>query len=106
MPYTQLLMSFEPICSPKKRPFRKTSTDAKESIEDSKEATYEKILKVLKENPDGLTSEEVSEKAGISYASAHKRLAEIVIKLKKAYNTGETRKNKSGRKAMIRKAIS
>jgi len=104
MPYTQLLMSFEPICSPKKRPFRKTSTDAKESIKDSKEATYEKILKAYKDCEGGLTSEECAAKANISYASAHKRIPEL-IQQHKLYNTGETRKNKSRRSAMVRKLV-
>lgn len=104
MPYKQLSMSFEPLCSPKKRPFRQTSHEAKESIEESKEATYDKILKVYKDCKNGLTSEECAVKAKISYASAHKRIPEL-IQQHKLYNTGETRKNKSGRKAMVRKAV-
>lgn len=104
MPYKQLSMSFEPLCSPNKRPFCKTSTEAKESIEESKEATYDKILKAYKDCEHGLTSEECAAKAKISYASAHKRIPEL-IQQHKLYNTGETRKNKSGRKAMVRKAV-
>lgn len=100
----QLSMDFSPIISPNKRPFRATSQEAKVSIEESKEATYEKILKAYKDCEKGLTSEECAKKAKISYASAHKRIPEL-IQQHKLYNTGETRKNKSGRKAMVRKIV-
>lgn len=105
MPYQQTEMSFLSLVSPKERPFRQTSKDAEVSIEESKEATYDKILKAYRENnAKGLTSEECAKKAKISYASAHKRIPEL-IQQHKLYNTGETRKNKSGRNAMIRKII-
>jgi len=104
MPYTQLLMSFEPITAPRKRPYRPTSTEAHESVKKSKEAMYEKILRAFKDCEEGLTSEECAAKANISYESAHKRIPEL-IQQHKLFNTGETRKNKSGRSAMVRKIV-
>ena len=98
----QLIMNFEALISPKKRPFRQTSKDAEESIKETKEAHYKKLLEALANMPNGATSEELSKEAKLSYESTHKRLFELV-RDKKAYNTGETRYNSSHRKAMVRK---
>lgn len=83
------------------RPYRATSNEAHESVKPFKEIVKEKILKSFERIKVGATSEEVSIESGIEYAQCHKRIAELV-KDKKLYNVEITRKNKSGRKAMVR----
>lgn len=100
----QLQFCFEPLISPKNRIFKQTSKDAHESVKESKETSYIKILEAYRHSPNGLTSEECSIKANISYESAHKRIPELISQ-QKLYNTGITRKNKSGRSAEIRKYV-
>lgn len=83
------------------RPYRQTSSEAHESIKEYKEAIYQKILASFERIKVGATSEEVAFESGLEYAQCHKRIAELV-QSGKLYNIGTTRKNKSGRSAMIR----
>jgi hypothetical protein len=81
-----------------------TSKEAHDSVKEHKEIFYEKILTALEKMKVGGTSEEVSVIAGIEYAQCHKRLPEL-IGMGKVYNTGYTRKNSSGRAAMVRQLV-
>lgn len=99
----QLQFQFEPLLTPS-RTFNRQSDEAYHSIKDEKEDTFTKILEAHRRCPLGLTSEELSFEAKISYESAHKRHADLV-KMKKLYNSGIKRTNKSGRKAEVRKIL-
>lgn len=100
----QLKSFFEALTSPT-RTFNEQSHEAHVSILESKETIYEKILEAYRRCPYGLTSEECSVEAKISYESSHKRIPELISQ-HKLYNSGITRKNKSGRKSMVRKIVS
>lgn len=86
------------------RPYRETSSDANESMEPFKETIKKKILESFNRIKSGATSEEISIESGIDYAQCHKRIADLVNE-KRLCNTGITRKNKSGRKAMVRNIV-
>lgn len=85
----------------KKRQHRSTSKAAHESVKEHKQVFYDKIEEGLKKLVVGGTSEEVARAAGIEYAQCHKRIYEM-IEAGTVFNTGITRKNSSGRKAMVR----
>lgn len=99
----QLEIEFEKTKSgiSKKRQFNAQSKEAEDSVKDHKQILYDKIIYGLLKLKIGGTSEEVSIAAGITYAQCHKRIFEL-IEQGKVFNTGITRINSSGRKAMVR----
>ncbi len=99
----ELEFDFSPITAPI-RGFNELSNEAHESVKESKETTYNKILEAYKRRVDGMTSEECAFEAKISYESAHKRIAELISQ-HKLYNSGIKRMNKSGRRAEVRKIV-
>ena len=101
MTYQQTELSFD---SAKKRQHRATSKAAHDSVKEHKEVFYDKIISALERIKVGGTSEEIAKEAGIEYAQCHKRLPELVEQ-GKVFNTGITRPNSSGRKAMVRQLV-
>lgn len=87
-----------------KRSHRATSKAAHESVIGHKEVFYDKIKDALILMRVGGTSEEIAKVGGMEYAQVHKRLAELVAD-GVCYNTGQTRANSSGRKAMVRQLV-
>lgn len=61
------------------------------------------VLDALKAAPDGLTSEELSERLGLSLVTVSPRLRPLVNKYK-VYSNGDKRRNRSGRSALIWRA--
>lgn len=100
----QLQSEFDFTPTGKNRKHRATSKEAHESVKEHKEVFYDKIIAALVIAKVGGTSEELSRIAGIEYAQCHKRLAELV-QSGKVFNTGITRVNSSGRKAMVRQLV-
>lgn len=96
-----LEFDFEPPTTSKKRRHRETSKQAHDSVKEHKQIFYNKIIEALKLLKVGGTSEEIAKVAGIEYAQCHKRLPELVD-MGKVFNTGITRVNTSGRRAMVR----
>ncbi|MEO7048886.1 MAG: hypothetical protein ABI091_26525 [Ferruginibacter sp.] len=101
MTYQQPEFNFD---NSKKRKHSATSKAAHESVKEHKEVFYDKIISALERLKVGGTAEEVAKEAGIEYCQCHKRLPELVD-IGKVFNTGITRPNSSGRKAMVRQLV-
>lgn len=82
-----------------------TSIKANESVKDSKEAMYVLIAEALEKMKIGGTSEEIANFMGIKHERVWKRLSEMEER-GTIYNVGTTRKNSSGRMAMVRQLTS
>lgn len=82
----------------------KTSREAHESVKEHKEYIYEKIKVALTEIKIGGTSEEIATHLGMEHEQIWKRLSEME-RAGIIFNLPYTRKNTSGRKAMVRQLI-
>lgn len=83
------------------RKFIQTSNDAHESVKDSKNLMYDKIIAGMRRLRVGGNFETIAISSGIEAAQCHKRLPEMVEK-GMVYNTGVTHLTSKGRKAMVR----
>lgn len=97
----QLSLIFPDEKQPKKRKHVATSKEAYESIKDSRQIMYDKIILGMVRLANGGTFEEIAMVSGIKPEQCWKRLSEMVEK-GILYNTGEVRKTSSGRSAMVR----
>jgi hypothetical protein len=63
------------------------------------------VLDVIEALPDGATCEEVEDIVAGKHQTVSARIRELVL-MNKLYDTGVTRQNKSGRKAVVYKSVS
>lgn len=78
---------------------RSTSADAADEIREASPLLRRKAFEVL-ERSNGLTADEVAEHLGLSILSVRPRLTEL-NKLGKVKDSGERRRNVSGRNAIV-----
>lgn len=98
----QIEMSFPEYNSKKKkREHRQTSKDAYESIKESRQLMYDKIVVGLVKLGIGGNFEQIAFASKMKPSQVWKRLSEM-ISAGTVYNTGETKTTTSGRKALVR----
>jgi len=84
-----------------------TSILAHESVKDSKEGMYAKIISALEKLKVGGTSEEIAAACNLEHAQVWKRLSEMRDRPDPIiYDVGITRKSSKGRKSMVRQLVS
>jgi hypothetical protein len=62
------------------------------------------VLDAIEEQPDGATCEEVEDILAMKHQTVSARIRELVL-MNKLYDTGATRFNKSGRRAIVYKLV-
>ena len=82
--------------------YRKTDTSRKaaEMVVNTVPMIREQVLNCLKSHPAGLTTEEISQRLGITYAAVQPRTSEL-RKAGQIIDSQKRRKNSSGRKAIV-----
>lgn len=84
-----------------------TSILAHESVKDSKEGMYAKIIAALERLKVGGTSEEIAAECNLEHAQVWKRLSELRDRPEPiVYDVGITRKSSKGRQSMVRQLTS
>lgn len=78
-----------------------TSHAAFESILPDREYLHGKVLEALKDNPEGLTSEELADFTGVSYASIQPRTSELRHDQGLIVDSGLRRRARSGRNIIV-----
>lgn len=81
-----------------------TSAEAAGSIAPSAASMRARTLALLRERPDGLTSDELEELTGWRHQTASARLRELVL-AEEVWDSPVRRKTRSGRKAVVRKVV-
>lgn len=82
---------------------RKTSQEAAEAVAPRSKLLRARALDVL-ERSNGLTADEVAGRLGLSILSIRPRITELA-RLHKVRDTGDRRRNNSGRRAIVWAAI-
>jgi hypothetical protein len=82
-----------------------TSEEAAVLIEEHAPSMRTRALRILRENPNGLTNDEVQRLTGWLHQSTTARMRELVL-MGLAYNTPDRRPTRTGRNAVVRRAVS
>lgn len=81
-----------------------TSRKAADSVADTAPLLRQRCLDLLRAHPGGLTADEAADRLNLSILSVRPRFTEL-LKQSKITDTGERRRNASGRSAKVWRAI-